>query len=113
MKRTLLLAATALLLMLAACTGNPHFITDREYRNMVHEDFETRISQFSILNSQLRLDTLSRAEREAMEFLYAYMPLSDLADYEPQFFLQQVRYAFRAREEMPWGKDVQKTAYEN
>ena len=106
MKRTLLLAATALLLMLAACTGNPHFITDREYRNMVHEDFETRISQFSILNSQLRLDTLSRAEREAMEFLYAYMPLSDLADYEPQFFLQQVRYAFRAREEMPWGKDV-------
>ncbi len=106
MKRTLLLAATALLLLLAACTGNPHFITDREYRNMVHEDFETRISQFSILNSQLRLDTLSRAEREAMEFLYAYMPLSDLADYEPQFFLQQVRYAFRAREEMPWGKDV-------
>ena len=106
MKRTLLLAATALLLMLAACTGNPHFITDREYRNMVHEDFETRISQFSILNSQLRLDTLSRAEREAMEFLYAYMPLSDLADYEPQFFLQQVRYAFKAREEMPWGKDV-------
>ena len=106
MKRTLLLAATALLLMLAACTGNPHFITDREYRNMVHEDFETRISQFSILNSQLRLDTLSRAEREAMEFLYAYMPLSDLADYTPQFFLQQVRYAFRAREEMPWGKDV-------
>lgn len=41
-----------------------------------------------------------------MEFLYAYMPLSDLADYEPSFYLNQVRYAFKAREEMPWGKDV-------
>ena len=41
-----------------------------------------------------------------MEFLYAYMPLSDLADYTPEFFMQQVRYAFKAREEMPWGKDI-------
>ena len=41
-----------------------------------------------------------------MEFLYAYMPLSDLADYEPSFYLNQVRYAFKAREEMPWGKDI-------
>lgn len=104
MKKIILAAAAVVLL--AACGRDPHFITDRDYRNTVHEDFETRISQFSILNSQLRLDTLSRMEREAMEFLYAYMPLSDLADYEPQFYLDQVRYAFRAREEMPWGKDI-------
>ncbi len=105
MKRRIVLAAVVLL-ALVGCRRDPHFITDRDYRSMVHEDFETRVSQFSILNSQLRLDTLSRAEREAMEFLYAYMPLSDLADYEPQFYLDQVRCAFRAREEMPWGKDV-------
>lgn len=103
--RKIITLAVALLL-LAACGRDPHFITDRQYRTEVHEDFETRISQFSMLNSQLRLDTLSRAEREAMEFLYAYMPLSDLADYEPQFFLDQVRYAFKAREEMAWGKEV-------
>ena len=94
----------AVLLTLAACHRDPHFITDRSYRNEVHADFEARMAQFPMLD--VRLDTLSRAEREAMEFLYAYMPLSDLADYEPQFFLQQVRYAFRAREEMPWGKDI-------
>ena len=90
--------------LLAGCA--PHFITDKDYRNEVHADFEARVSQFSIFNSQLRLDTLCQAEREAMEFLYAYMPLSDLADYEPAFYLQQVRYAFKAREEMPWGKAV-------
>ena len=41
-----------------------------------------------------------------MQFLYAYMPYSDLADYTPAFYLDQVRYAFTAREEMPWGKMI-------
>ena len=101
MKRHLI-GALALMLCLTAC--NRHFITDRDYRSEVHTDFEARMVQMPML--QLQFDTLTMAEREAMEFLYAYMPLSDLADYEPEFFLNQVRYAFRAREEMPWGKDV-------
>ena len=49
---------------------------------------------------------LTRGEKEALQFLYAYMPLSDLADYDGEFFLQQVRYAFKAREEFSWGKSV-------
>ncbi len=102
MKKILLL--TLGVLLLASCHRDPHFITDRTYRNEVHADFEARMAEFPML--QVQLDTLGRAEREAMEFLYAYMPLSDLADYEPEFYLQQVRYAFKAREEMPWGKDV-------
>ena len=102
MKRVLLIVVG--MLLLAACQKDPHFITDKKYRNEVHKDFEVRSSEFGVLN--LQFDTLSRMEREAMEFLYAYMPLSDLADYEPEFYLQQVRYAFKAREEMPWGKEV-------
>lgn len=103
MKKLFLMAVTAMLL-LAACGRDPHFITDRAYRSEVHADFEARMAEFPML--EVQLDTLCRAEREAMEFLYAYMPLSDLADYTPQFFLQQVHYAFKARAEMPWGKDV-------
>lgn len=49
---------------------------------------------------------LSKDERQAMEFLYAYMPLSDLADYTPEFFLSNVRYSLKARNEMPWGKSI-------
>lgn len=101
--RKILILCTAVL-VLAACHCDPHFITDKDYRNEVHQDFESRMADFPML--QVQLDTLCRAEREAMEFLYAYMPLSDLADYEPQFYLQQVRYAFKARQEMPWGKAV-------
>ena len=101
-----ILSFLSLLLLFSSCHRNPHFLTDRTYRLQVEQDYETRLSQFSILNSQLQLDTLSRAEREAMQFLYAYMPYSDLADYTPAFYLDQVRYAFTAREEMPWGKMV-------
>ena len=101
-----ILSLLSLLLLFTSCHRNPHFLTDRTYRQQVEQDYETRLSQFAILNSQLQLDTLSRAEREAMQFLYAYMPYSDLADYTPAFYLDQVRYAFTAREEMPWGKMV-------
>ena len=49
---------------------------------------------------------LTDNEREALEFLYAYMPLSDLADYKPGFFLKNVRMSLLARLEMPWGKSI-------
>ena len=100
------LTLLSLLLIFTSCHRNPHFLTDRPYRQQVEHDYETRLSEFPILNSQLNLDTLSRAEREAMQFLYAYMPYSDLADYTPDFYLDQVRYAFAAREQMPWGKTI-------
>ncbi|MBO4600421.1 MAG: transglutaminase domain-containing protein, partial [Bacteroidales bacterium] len=96
----------SLLFILSSCHRDPHFLTDRTYRQQVEQDYEARLSEFSMLSSQLNLDTLCRAEREAMQFLYAYMPYSDLSDYTPDFFLSQVRYAFSARKQMPWGKAI-------
>jgi len=49
---------------------------------------------------------LSAEEKQALEFVYAYMPLSDLADYQPEFFLKNVQYSLKARAEMPWGKTI-------
>ena len=49
---------------------------------------------------------LSPDEKQAMEFIYAYMPLSDLADYQPGFFLKNAQYSLKARAEMPWGKTI-------
>ena len=62
--KKLFLMATAAILLLAACGRDPHFITDRAYRSEVHADFEARMAQFPML--EVQLDTLSRAEREAM-----------------------------------------------
>ena len=91
----------SLLFLLTSCHRNPHFLTDRAYRQQVEQDYAARLSEFSMLSSQLQLDTLCRMEKEAMQFLYAYMPYSDLADYTPDFYLQQVRYAFTARKPSP------------
>ena len=45
-------------------------------------------------------------EEAALEFLYRYMPLGDSVDYPLEFHQECVRYAFKAKEEMPWGKDI-------
>lgn len=49
------------------------------------------------------IKALSPAEEEAMKFLYAYMPTADALDYPPDYFLENIRLALRASEEMPWG----------
>src|ERR1035437_5637941 len=49
---------------------------------------------------------LSVDQREALEFLYAYMPLSDLADYSGSFFLSQVDFALATKTTFKWGKQI-------
>ena len=49
---------------------------------------------------------LSGQEMEALNFLYAYMPLADVTDYSVLFHLENVRATLEARQVMPWGKDV-------
>ena len=87
-----------------------HFLTNPAYRDSVHQQFERRRTEaagrsealFAVFNQE----GLSAAQREALEFLYAYMPLCDLADYDGSFFLRQVNGAFRAREYFSWGKTI-------
>lgn len=60
---------------------------------------ELRTPDFSGLNA-------SEQEVDALRFLYAYMPLADVTDYPIDFYLENVRATFEAREQMPWGKMV-------
>lgn len=53
---------------------------------------------FAILdNKQVKED-----EKPLLEFLYAYMPLGDMADYDGEFWLGNVREAMAARKEANW-----------
>ena len=105
--RMMLLFAASLMTLWSCGPKEKHFISDEAYRNQVKQDFEAkkelmnRGDLFSIFNEQMTAE-----EREAMEFLYAYMPLNDIADYDGQMYLDAVRLSFQAREEMPWGKDI-------
>ncbi len=50
--------------------------------------------------------SLTGNERDALMFLYSYMPIGDLTDYEGTFYLENVRTTLEARERMPWGKKI-------
>jgi hypothetical protein len=51
-------------------------------------------------------EPLTKEEKEALIFLYAYMPLHDLASHDGKFYLQNVRSSLKARKEMTWGASI-------
>ena len=92
---------------LVACNGGreKHFMTDKAYREAVHADFEARMAANDSALArvvEIPADALTSDEREALEFLFAYMPLADVTDYPESYYLDQVRATFRIREEMGW-----------
>ena len=48
----------------------------------------------------------SFSEEEALAFLYQYMPLGDSVDYTEDYYRECVQYAFKAKEELPWGASI-------
>lgn len=99
------------LIVIAFISGGckKHFISDPEYRRQVKEMFvqqkklagNRENALFSVFKQSLSLK-----EKEALEFLYAFMPLSDLADYDGEYFLSQVKWSFLAKENFSWGKKI-------
>lgn len=49
---------------------------------------------------------LSEQEKQLLQFLYAYMPLHDLADYDGAFFLNHIRQVLQVQADMPWGARI-------
>ncbi|MGU3470658.1 transglutaminase-like domain-containing protein [Paenibacillus sp. D51F] len=49
---------------------------------------------------------LTDDELLALKYLYAYMPLNDMADYDGELFLAHVRHALHVRNTVPWGERI-------
>lgn len=62
---------------------------------------------------QLALDSIDPAQLDAMEFLVANMPDRDLKSLTADFLVGNVRLAYVAREESPWGKSIPKEIFFN
>ena len=101
MKSIIHLATALIIAMAFASCGNSNL------SNEVRNDFNSRRASlnndelYSIFNQRLTND-----ERDALTFLYAYMPLGDIACYDGDFFLKNVQTSLQARAEMPWGKII-------
>ena len=100
--RKYLLALSAVLFF-SSCEVH-HFISDSGYRRQVEEDFAARMSANANLKDFCPVDTLllTTEEKEALKFLYAYMPLADLTDYPLDYYIQCVQSSFKTRDEMGW-----------
>lgn len=109
MKKNYFITLLSALFIWTSCTNNQsaHFITDDSYRTQVETDLQARQSVitegnlFTVFNQNLTPE-----EKEALSFLYAYMPAGDIANYSGEFFLKNVQTSFLAKKEMPWGKII-------
>ena len=105
MKRKLQLFAGLLMLVgiLSACSsaGDSRFMQRVEADFRHKQELLPRGDLFRVFG-----DPMTRQEREAMMFLYAYMPVGDITDYPGGFYLENVRSTLATRQEMPWGRAV-------
>ena len=83
-----------------------HFMTDGAYRSRVETAFKQKMDLVGKKFFDTKKLKPTMAENEALEFLYAYMPVADVTDYPTSFYLQNVKSTFKARKEMSWGNKV-------
>lgn len=95
------------LFLWTGCSKQQHFITDDAFRAQVEKDFQSKQTAlpngdlFAVFNEQMTPD-----EKEALTFMYAYMPIGDITDYDGNFYLKNIRSSFQAKAEMPWGDSI-------
>lgn len=107
MRKLILLLSWAALAW--SCQREVHFVADAHSRQQIQQDFETKKAILAGTPENLLAvfdQPLTLEEREALQFLYAYSPLVDIAYYGGDFLLQNVRLSLQVREEMPWGKEI-------
>lgn len=88
-----------------------HLINNPEKRDVTIKAFEAKTKLFDkqlfdIVNDK----SVTAEEREALQFLYAYAPLSDLT-YSPDNYLAAVRATLDARKVMPWADSISEDVF--
>jgi len=104
------LTTLAFLMLFSSCsTREFHVYSDPAYSRYVEVKFNERkvlaAKRDTALFGVFKQD-LTVPEQEGLKFLYAYMPLNDLADYTGDFFLKQVRWSLAARNTFAWGNTI-------
>lgn len=109
-------ALLLLALLLGSCRQESarRLITDKALLDSVTMQFERREAMageradalFSLFGRPL-----STPQKEALMFLYAYAPLTDLANLDGDYFLGQVNAALAARDTFSWGAEIPESVF--
>ena len=97
---------------LSSCSN--HLISDATERQAIDDDFKQRKAQIAQAEVFKIFSTdINTKQREALSFLYAYMPLADMVDHDGTYFLENVDASFKAKKEMVWGKNIPEREFMN
>lgn len=96
-----LLPLLAVAVMLSACNSGQSAIMDPATKAKV----EAQLLKRSSWTPAIPADA-TQPQREALSFLYAYMPVGDAADYPASLFEANVNSSLEARQQMSWGDSI-------
>lgn len=94
--------------LFALCLACGAWSASAQTNQRAREDYTLRGADFEPIHLTDSLQRLGASDNclEALQFLYAYMPWPDVANYSVEFHRQQAECALRARRELPWGSRV-------
>lgn len=96
---------------LSACSSGRYVGVPKEYHALIDRTIATAGDNAKELKKALK--EVPRNEREGMAFLISYMPERDAKSLSADFLLENVEYAYKARAEFPWAKDVPDSVFLN
>lgn len=96
---------------LSACSSGRYAGVPKEYHVLIDRTIATAGDNAKELKKALK--EVPRNEREGMAFLISYMPERDAKSLSADFLLENVQYAYKARAEFPWAKEVPDSVFLN
>lgn len=96
---------------LSACSSGRYAGVPKEYHALIDRTIATAGDNAKELERALK--EVPRDEREGMAFLISYMPERDARSLSADFLLENVQYAYKARAEFPWAKEVPDSVFLN
>mgnify|MGYP004649860233 FL=1 len=100
-----------LALGLSACSGGKYAGVPKEYHELLNQAMVTAGDNAKELQKALK--DAPADQKEGVAFLISYMPERDAKALTADFLLENVSYAYKARAEFPWAKDVPKDIFLN
>lgn len=80
--------------------GEPAFDASRTLEQALDQSGDNRESL------ENALDQAAKDQRSGLEFLIRYMPVTDLQSLSAEFLLNNLKFAYRARNDQTWAKEV-------
>lgn len=96
---------------LSACSSGRYAGVQKEYHALIDRTIATAGDNAKELKKALK--EVPHNEREGMAFLISYMPERDAKSLSADFLLENVQYAYKARAEFPWAKEVPDSVFLN